>query len=149
MSSAAIELPGPGLIDWQAISCNRQDLTDLESHNRTQQELTGNNREYCPVSDSPNNEPRPQSLQALIDSMTPEVYDNLRRAVELGKWDDGNRLSEEQLAHCMQAIILYEARYVAEDQRTGVPPASSCAGAGQAEPDIVRVLGGEPGESQE
>jgi uncharacterized protein YeaC (DUF1315 family) len=101
------------------------------------------------VSDFPNNEPRPQSLQALIDSMTPEVYDNLRRAVELGKWDDGNRLSEEQLAHCMQAIILYEARYVAEDQRTGVPPASSCAGAGQAEPDILRVLGGESGEDQE
>ncbi len=100
------------------------------------------------MDDSQNNEPRPQSLQALIDTMTPDVYNNLRRAVELGKWDDGNRLSEEQLAHCMQAVILYEARHLPEEQRTGVPPASSCAGAGQAEPEFVRILGGESDEGQ-
>lgn len=85
--------------------------------------------------------PGPQSLQALFDSMTADVYENLRSAIELGKWADGSRLSEEQLGYCMQAVILYEARHVPEDQRTGVPPASSCAGAGQAEADILRIIG--------
>lgn len=47
-------------------------------------------------------------LEQLIKSLTPEVYQNLRRAVELGRWPDGRLVAKEQREHCMQAIIYFE-----------------------------------------
>ena len=59
------------------------------------------------------------TLEELIASITPETYDNLKRAVELGKWPDGSRLSPEQRANCMQAVIAYGERHLSEQQRVG------------------------------
>lgn len=68
----------------------------------------------------------------LIESMTPEIYQSLRRALELSKWPDGTRLTQEQKAHCMEAILLYEhAHGVEETHRTGYIDRSKptpCAG---------------------
>lgn len=36
------------------------------------------------------------NLDDIINSMTPEVYQRLSTAVELGKWPDGVTLTEEQ-----------------------------------------------------
>jgi len=60
----------------------------------------------------------------LIKSITPEIYENLKRAVELGKWPDGNKLTEPQRDSCLQAIIAWEAKNIADlTQHTGyVPP---------------------------
>lgn len=82
----------------------------------------------------------PESLSALIDAMTPEVYERLRTAVELGKWPDGNRVSAEQLEYSLQAIILYEARHVPEEQRTGVQTSKECASQPGADEQILRIL---------
>jgi uncharacterized protein YeaC (DUF1315 family) len=61
-------------------------------------------------------------LEQLLDSITPEVYKQLQRAVEIGRWADGRVLDDEQRSLCMQAIIAYDQRQPA-DQRTGyVPP---------------------------
>ena len=61
-------------------------------------------------------------LPQLLESITPQIYESLKRAVELGKWPDGRALTDEQKALCMQAIIAYDQRKPAE-QRTGyVPP---------------------------
>jgi len=49
-------------------------------------------------------------LEDLIAIMTPEVYQRLAQAVELGKWPDGVALTEEQKAHSLQAVMLYQAR---------------------------------------
>ena len=38
------------------------------------------------------------NLDDIINSMTPEVYQRLSTAVELGKWPDGVALTEEQKA---------------------------------------------------
>ncbi|MGL5359526.1 MAG: DUF1315 family protein, partial [Shewanella sp.] len=35
-------------------------------------------------------------INQLIDNMPTEVYDRLRSAAELGKWEDGTVLSEAQ-----------------------------------------------------
>ena len=35
-------------------------------------------------------------IEQIIDSMTPEVYQRLATAVELGKWPDGVALTPEQ-----------------------------------------------------
>ena len=41
------------------------------------------------------------NLDDIINSMTPEVYQRLSTAVELGKWPDGVALTEEQKANCI------------------------------------------------
>lgn len=58
-------------------------------------------------------------FQQLIDNITPEIHRNLKRAVEIGKWPDGRPLSAEQRELSLQAVILYEARHLAEHERTG------------------------------
>jgi len=64
------------------------------------------------------------TFQQLIDSMTPEIWQNMRRSVELGRWPDGRPVSSEQRQLCLQAMIAWETRNLPEEQRTGyVPPA--------------------------
>ena len=58
-------------------------------------------------------------FNALIDSITPETYAALLKAIELGKWADGNRLTQEQKEHVMQAIIAYGEKNLAPEQRVG------------------------------
>ena len=48
------------------------------------------------------------TLEQLIQSLTPDIYQNLRTAVELGRWPDGRKLDNEQRELCLQAIIYYE-----------------------------------------
>lgn len=60
-----------------------------------------------------------QSFEDLIATMTPEICDNMRRAVELGKWPDGRTLSKEQRELCMQAVLAWEAKNLPEEDRTG------------------------------
>ncbi len=55
----------------------------------------------------------------LIESITPETYENLKRAMELGKWADGTRLKPEQKEYVMQAIIAYGERNLPEQERVG------------------------------
>lgn len=79
------------------------------------------------------------NIEDLIEKITPEVYDNLRRAIELGRWANGDKLSQEQKEHCMQAVIAYEEKNLKPEERTGyVPPKphSHCGGDGEvAEPE--------------
>jgi uncharacterized protein YeaC (DUF1315 family) len=62
---------------------------------------------------------KPENIDQLIDAITPEIYQSLRSAVEVGKWESGQLLSDAQKEHCLQAIIAYEHRYVPVNQRTG------------------------------
>ena len=55
----------------------------------------------------------------LIDTMSPEIYQNLVRSVELGRWPDGKRLTPEQRANALQAIIAWGERNLAERNRVG------------------------------
>lgn len=55
-------------------------------------------------------------VEQLVAAMTPEVYENLQRAVETGKWPDGNPLSEEQKENSMQAVLLYQAKIECSEQ---------------------------------
>lgn len=65
-------------------------------------------------------------FQQLIESITPEIYENLKRAVETGKWPDGSPVSAEQRENSLQAIIAYDARHKAEEDRVGyIPPKQS------------------------
>ena len=73
----------------------------------------------CPIpiySSSMTNLP---DLQALLDNITPDVYEALKRAVELGKWPNGVRLTAEQRETCLQAVIYYDGRFKPANERVG------------------------------
>lgn len=59
------------------------------------------------------------SFKQLIEKITPEIYRNLQRAIEIGKWPDGRLLTAEQRELSMQAVIAFEAQHVDERERTG------------------------------
>ncbi len=55
----------------------------------------------------------------MLRNISPEVYESLKLAIELGKWSDGRKLTQEQKELCMQAIIAWEEDNLPEEQRTG------------------------------
>ena len=60
------------------------------------------------------------NFEDLIASINPEIYQNLKQALELGKWADGRKLTDEQKELVMQAIIVYENKQtLPEHLRTG------------------------------
>lgn len=83
-------------------------------------------------------------FKELLNSITPEVYENMKTAIELGKWANGEKLTHEQKETCMQAVIAYEHKNIPEDQRTGyIPPKphTHCGGEGDvAEPEEEKPL---------
>ena len=55
-------------------------------------------------------------IEQIIDSMTPEVYQRLATAVELGKWPDGVALTPEQKENSLQLVMFWQARYNTDAQ---------------------------------
>ncbi|ACS85761.1 YeaC family protein [Musicola paradisiaca] len=53
-------------------------------------------------------------IDDLISVMTPEIYQRLVTAVELGKWPDGVALSAEQKENALQAVMLWQSRHNTE-----------------------------------
>ncbi|MEC4724112.1 DUF1315 family protein [Shewanella sp. D64] len=49
-------------------------------------------------------------INKIIDEMPELVYDRLRSGVELGKWEDGTVLTQEQRESTMQLVMLYQAK---------------------------------------
>ena len=50
------------------------------------------------------------NIDDMINGMTPEVYQRLVTAVELGKWPDGVALTPEQKENSLQLVMLWQAR---------------------------------------
>lgn len=59
------------------------------------------------------------AYQGFAGRLSRVQYEALKRALELGRWPDGRPLSSEQKAHCMAAIIHWEARHLTAEERTG------------------------------
>ena len=66
------------------------------------------------------------SFLEAIENITPEIYQSLKLAVEIGKWPDGRKLSQEQKELTLQALIAW-----CPEQNGG---AAGCAGAVQLSP---------------
>ncbi len=58
-------------------------------------------------------------IKQLIEIINPDIYENLKRAVELGKWADGVVLTAQQKELCLQAIIAYDFNHTPEQERVG------------------------------
>lgn len=76
------------------------------------------------------------TINKILEAVTPEVYENFKRAIEVKKWPDGRALSQDQLEICLQAVIAYEVQNLPPEQRTGyVPPKkTACADDHASEP---------------
>ena len=46
-----------------------------------------------------------------IESMPESVYLKLKQAVELGKWDNGIALTDEQKSTCLQTVMAWQAKH--------------------------------------
>jgi uncharacterized protein YeaC (DUF1315 family) len=79
------------------------------------------------------------TLQDLIQNMTPDIYANLRQSVEIRKWPNGVRLTEEQVELCMEAVIHYELEHdVPAKDRVGYMD-DQCK-SDQEHTDIIKIM---------
>lgn len=69
---------------------------------------------------------QPSKVDAILETMSEDIYQRFRTAIETGKWPNGQSLTQEQRQTCMEAVIVYEHANLAEQERTGfVPPKKS------------------------
>lgn len=60
------------------------------------------------------------NIEDLIASMTPMIYNNMKEALELGRWGDGRVVTPEQKENSLEALIRYEHLHnIPEEQRVG------------------------------
>lgn len=59
------------------------------------------------------------TFESVLATLTPDLVANLKRAVELGKWPDGRRLSDEQKKICLEAVFVWEMQHLPVEERTG------------------------------
>jgi uncharacterized protein YeaC (DUF1315 family) len=59
------------------------------------------------------------NAEAILAALNPDIVDRLRTAVEIGKWPNGDRLTDEQRATSMRAVLLWEGKNLPENLRTG------------------------------
>ncbi len=77
------------------------------------------------------------SFVEMIENITPEIYESLKLAVEIGKWSDGRKLTQEQKELSLQAVIAWEVQNLPEDQRTGYMELQECSSKSKAVPNIL------------
>lgn len=86
------------------------------------------------------------NFDELIRTMTPEIHATMRTAVELGKWADGRRLTDQERESCMQAVIAYDEKNLPEEDRIGYIGRKKADGSehspSQSTEDIVKILNG-------
>jgi len=59
------------------------------------------------------------SVDQVLKAMTPQIHDSFKRAIEIGKWPNGDALTQQQKETCMAAIISYGESYLPEQERVG------------------------------
>ncbi|MCH6192955.1 DUF1315 family protein [Serratia sp. X10] len=59
-------------------------------------------------------------VKDLIAAMTPEIYQRLVQAVELGKWPDGVALTPEQKENSLQAVMLWQSMNNVDPQHMSI-----------------------------
>lgn len=64
---------------------------------------------------------------SMINNIDAEVYASLKQALELGKWANGVKLTQEQKELVMMAIITWEQKNLPEEERTGYLGGQQCA----------------------
>lgn len=62
-------------------------------------------------------------FESIVAGMTKDVWERMRASIETGRWPDGRRLTDEQRALSLEAVLAWEIRNgVPEEERTGYLP---------------------------
>lgn len=77
------------------------------------------------------------SFVEMIKNITPDIYQSLKLAVEIGKWSDGNKLTAEQRELSLQAMIAWEVQNLPEEERTGYMGPQECQSKSTEVPNIL------------
>lgn len=77
------------------------------------------------------------SFLEAIDNITPEIYESLKQAVEIGKWPDGRKLTQEQKELSLQAMIAWETNNLPEEERTGYMGPQECKSKSEPVPNLL------------
>ncbi|MCX7080034.1 MAG: DUF1315 family protein [Pseudomonas sp.] len=77
------------------------------------------------------------SFNEMINNITPQIYQNLKLAVEIGKWPDGGKLTAEQRELTLQAMIAWEIQNLPEDERTGYMGPQECGSKSEPIPNLL------------
>lgn len=77
------------------------------------------------------------SFVEMIENITPDIYQSLKLAVEIGKWADGRKLTHEQKELTLQAMIAWEQHNLPEEQRTGYMGEQACESKAEPIPNIL------------
>lgn len=72
------------------------------------------------------------SFLEMIQNITPDIYLNLKQSLEIGKWPDGRKLTDEQKELTMQAMIAWEIQNLPEEERTGYMGGQECGSKSKA-----------------
>lgn len=72
-----------------------------------------------------------------IGNITPEIYQSLKLAVEIGKWPDGRKLTQEQKELSLQAMIAWEQQNLPEEERTGYMGPQECESTSAPIPNLL------------
>ena len=48
--------------------------------------------------------------QNFVDNLDAQTINKLQAAVEIGRWENGDRLTKEQIESAMQAVMLWQAK---------------------------------------
>ncbi len=57
------------------------------------------------------------NVEKLLAAITPETYENLKLAVETGKWLNGVKLTEQQREDSLQLVLAYQAKVEQSNQQ--------------------------------
>ncbi|HCS44699.1 MAG TPA: DUF1315 domain-containing protein [Pseudomonas sp.] len=77
------------------------------------------------------------SFNKMINNITPDIYQSLKLAVEIGKWSDGGKLTAEQRELSLQAMIAWEVQNLPEEERTGYMGPQECSSKSITVPNIL------------
>jgi len=58
-------------------------------------------------------------FHTLIERMDANTCEALQRAIETGKFPDGRRLTDDQRALCMEAVLAWQIRNLPPERRIG------------------------------
>ncbi len=83
---------------------------------------------------------RPEDFSSAAAQLDRPTYENLRRALELGRWPDGRALEPRQREICIEAVVTWEQAHLPPEQHSGFVHKGRC---GSDEVTPVRIIGDE------
>jgi uncharacterized protein YeaC (DUF1315 family) len=86
---------------------------------------------------------RLQDFASAATNLDRPTYENLRRALEVGRWPDGRVLDARQREICLDAVLAWETAHLPPEQRTGYIERGECASDAEPSADRIRILGDE------